>query len=223
MNKVVVIGGGAMGAIFAAGLAQAGQDVTVLDTAGELVDRINTEGITIGSGGELVVTKVPAATDPSCLSTTDLAIVFVKAHHTPSVAEALAAHLGQNAVVLSLQNGWGNSDVLAQSVDPARLVMGVTYHSGTVVSLGHVAHTGRGPTFVGPYETTAGMERARQIADTLNKAQFETTATADVRTEILEQAHPQCRDASRGCLYGSSGGRDAGSPRRCRSGGGFGQ
>jgi 2-dehydropantoate 2-reductase len=184
MNNIVVIGGGAMGSIFAVGLAKAGHDVTVLDTAGELVDRINTEGVTISSGGEQVVAKVPATTDPICLSRTELAIVFVKAHHTPSVAHALAAHLGEDAVVLSLQNGWGNSEVLAQSVAPARLVMGVTYHSGTVVSLGQVAHTGRGPTFVGPYEPAGGMGPARQIAETLTMAQFETSATADVRTEI---------------------------------------
>jgi predicted dinucleotide-binding enzyme len=99
MNKVVVIGGGAMGAIFAVGLAQVGRDVTVLDTATELVERINAEGIAISSGGELVVTKVPATTDPSCLSTTDLAIVFVKAHHTPSVAQALGGHLSSDAIV----------------------------------------------------------------------------------------------------------------------------
>jgi 2-dehydropantoate 2-reductase len=184
MNNVVVIGGGAMGAIFAVGLAQAGRDVTVLDTAGDLVDHINEEGITISSGGEVVVTKVPATTNPACLASTDLAIVFVKAHHTPSVAQALAGHLGSGSVVLSLQNGWGNSDVLAESVVAERLVMGVTYHSGTVVSLGQVAHTGRGPTFVGPYEATGGMDRARLVAETLTKAQFETSATADVRTEI---------------------------------------
>jgi 2-dehydropantoate 2-reductase len=187
MNNIVVIGGGAMGAIFAAGLAQAGRDVTVLDTAGELVDRIKGEGITIRSGGEVVVTKVPATTDPSCLSTSDLAIVFVKAHHTQSVAEALAAHLGEEAVVLSLQNGWGNSDLLAKSIPPERLVMGVTYHSGTVVSLGQVAHTGRGATFVGPYEVAAGIGRARLVANTLIEAQFETSATADVRTEIWKK------------------------------------
>jgi 2-dehydropantoate 2-reductase len=184
MNKVVVIGGGAMGAIFAVGLAQVGRDVTVLDTATELVERINAEGIAISSGGELVVTKVPATTDPSCLSTTDLAIVFVKAHHTPSVAQALGGHLSSDAIVLSLQNGWGNSDLLAEGVVPARLVMGVTYHSGTVVSPGQVAHTGRGPTFVGPYEATGGMDHARLVAEALTEAQFETSATADVRTEI---------------------------------------
>jgi 2-dehydropantoate 2-reductase len=184
MNKVVVVGGGAMGAMFAVGLAHAGQDVTVLDTASELVERINAEGITVTSGDEAAVTKVPATTDPDCLGHTDLAIVFVKAHHTPSVAQALADNLGGNAVVLSLQNGWGNADVLAQSVAPERLVMGVTYHSGTVVSLGQVAHTGRGPTFVGPYGTGANMDAAHQLAELLTRAQFETTATADVRTEI---------------------------------------
>jgi 2-dehydropantoate 2-reductase len=182
--KSIVVGGGAMGSIFAAGLAQAGEDVVVLDTATDLVESINAKGVSLQTVDGKVVTQLSATSDPTCLQMADLAVVFVKAHHTGAVARAFADHLGKATVVLTLQNGWGNADTLAKSMDVDNLVMGVTYHSGTVTSAASVAHTGRGPTFVGPYRADGDLTLAREVASTLVAAGFETTATADVRTEI---------------------------------------
>ncbi len=185
--KSIVVGGGAMGSIFAAGLAQAGEEVVVLDTATDLVQSINARGVSLQTADGKVVSQLSATSDPSCLQMADLAVVFVKAHHTGEVAQAFGDHLGKGTVVVTLQNGWGNADTLAHSVDVDNLVMGVTYHSGTVTSPGVVAHTGRGPTFVGPYKADGDLSLARDVASTLIAAGFETTATADVRTEIWKK------------------------------------
>ena len=208
--KSIVVGGGAMGSIFAAGLAQAGEDVVVLDSAAGLVDSINARGVSLETSEGKVVTRLSATTDPSCLGTADLVLVFVKAHHTAAVGTALENHVGQGTVVATLQNGWGNADTLAQSVAAEHLVMGVTYHSGTVISPASVAHTGRGPTFVGPYVAEGDPTLAGNVASTLMSAGFEATAAPDVRTEILEQTGPQRGHLAGLGHDGVAGGRDVG-------------
>jgi len=182
--KIVVVGGGAMGSIFSSGLAEIGEEVTVLDVAVTLVQQLSESGLTISKDGADTTVRLAVTTDAACLETAELVVIFVKAQHTSAVARTLEEHLNDGATVLSLQNGWGNADVLVGTVPSDRLVMGVTYHSGTVVSPGRVAHTGRGPTFVGPYDQDAELVRSEVVSGVLNRAGFETTATRQVRTEI---------------------------------------
>lgn len=182
--RIVLVGGGAMGCMFAAQLAQAGNDVAVLDSSREVVNHINADGVVVTQGNDRSVTKIEATADPAILKASELAIVFVKAHHTHAVAGSLAEHIGRGTGVLSLQNGWGNSDTLAAHIRSEQLVMGVTYHSCTVIGPGQVAHTGSGPTFIGPYEQGTGLGRAEEVAAALRAAGLDATATDEVRTEI---------------------------------------
>jgi 2-dehydropantoate 2-reductase len=183
--RTTVVGGGAMGSIFAAALAPQ-CDVTVLDVSDEVVSAVNTRGVRVSVGDGTAAVPVRATTDPG-EAIGDVVIVFVKAHHTPSVARTLGNHLAAGATVVSLQNGWGNADILASTVPPEQLVVGVTYHSCTTLAPGHVAHTGQGPTFVGPYLQDAAMDRAASIAALLAAAGFETAATSETRTEIWKK------------------------------------
>src|SRR5262249_36729031 len=110
-------------------------------------------------------------------------LVFVKAQHTSSAAAGLAPMVGRETAVASLQNGWGNADVIAQFVPPGQLVIGVTYHSATVLDRGHVRHSGQGLTVVGPYQAD-DLRHAQRIADVLASAGMEVSVTTEVRTEI---------------------------------------
>jgi len=185
--KVVVVGGGAMGGTFASALARGGNDVVILDASAEVTSEITRRGLEVVEDGETVVTQLRATCSPSEVGAIDLAVIFVKAQHTQSVADDMPAYLGSETIVVSLQNGWGNADVLAKALDGERLVVGVTYHSCTTLAPGRVAHTGRGQTVVGPYEQNADLASARVVAALLASGGFEVTATAGVRTEIWKK------------------------------------
>jgi 2-dehydropantoate 2-reductase len=176
-----------MGGAFAAEAVAAGCDVTVVDVSPELVDRVRTRGLTVESGTGPLRVPVPATTDPASVGPVDIALVFVKAHQTRAAADAVATLLGPDTVAVTLQNGWGNADVLASVLPAAQLVMGVTYHSCSAVEPGHVRHTGRGPTLVGPYLAGSEEAFARRAAAFLSDAGWEATATGDVRTEIWKK------------------------------------
>jgi 2-dehydropantoate 2-reductase len=95
--------------------------------------------------------------------------------------------VGAGTTVVSQQNGWGNADVLAGVYLPVQLVIGVTYHSAMVLEPGCVAHTGKGPTVVGPYLDGVPLDRAERVGALLSGAGIDTAVTPQVKTEVWKK------------------------------------
>jgi 2-dehydropantoate 2-reductase len=185
--KVAVVGAGAMGSIFGAGFQEGGHPTVLVDVAQPLVDKINADGVTIvGKDGTERTVRIPSTTEPGSLGQVDLAVFFVKCYHTASAAEMARPLVAPETVVASLQNGWGNGDVLAGIYDPAQIVAGVTYNSGTVLELGRVAHPGVGPTYLGPFAGES-VEGAERLAQALTDGGFEAKVTTPIRPEIWKK------------------------------------
>jgi 2-dehydropantoate 2-reductase len=138
--KIAVIGAGAMGSIFGARFTQAGHDTVLVDVATPLVDAINSDGVTILRGDDETTTRVPATTDPASVGEVDVVVFCTKCYHTAPAAEGARPLVGPDTVVASLQNGWGNGDVLAAVYPPEQIAVGVTYNSGLVQGPGRVLH-----------------------------------------------------------------------------------
>lgn len=190
--KIAVVGAGAMGSIFGARFHEAGHETMLVDVAQALVEKINADGVTIVAkeGGERTV-RVPATTDPTSVGQAELVVFFVKCYHTAPAAESARPLVGPETAVASLQNGWGNGDVLASVFPPEQVVVGVTYNSGTVLELGKVAHPGVGPTLMGPYagDSTVGAARlAEAIADAGLEAQVVTPVRPEVWKKLILNA-----------------------------------
>ena len=60
--------------------------------------------------------------------------------------------MGPDSVVLTLQNGYGNAEKLAEAVGQERVLAGVTSHGATMLGPGHIRHAGSGETHIGPTE-----------------------------------------------------------------------
>jgi 2-dehydropantoate 2-reductase len=184
--RIAVVGAGAMGSIFGARFTQGGHETVLIDVARPLVEKIAAKGVTIVRGDEETTTPVEATSDPASVGVCDAAVFFVKCYHTAAATETARPLVGPDTIVASLQNGWGNGDVLAASYDPAQVVVGVTYNSGTVLELGKVAHPGVGPTYVGAYEgvSSAGAER---LAAAIGDGGLEAHASPEIRPEIWKK------------------------------------
>lgn len=183
--RVAVLGGaGAMGGVFSAHLARAGHDVVIVDVWQEAVEAIARSGLVLEDpdGGPQTV-RIPATTRPEDVGPVDVVLVFVKCYHTEAAIRAATPLLDPRTAVLTLQNGWGNAERIARVVGQKRVLVGVTYHSATVLGPGRVRHTGRGPTYLGEWRAPPG-ERAERIARALTEAGLPTEATADVVREI---------------------------------------
>ena len=174
-----------MGSAIGALLAKAGHTVTLIDVWKDAVAAINRDGLKIqNKAGEVGVHRLRAVTTPAEVAgPVDLLLVFVKCYHTAEAVRSALPILGPNSTVLSLQNGWGNGPRIAEIVGKERVVLGVCYHSATVLGPGHVLHAGQGKTFIGELDG-AVTPRVRAIADAFSKAGLEIEASAQVLKEI---------------------------------------
>lgn len=177
--KIAVIGAGAMGSVVGGLLAKSGNDVTLIDVWRDAIEHINSKGLRIDDD----VVRVRATDKPSEIGPVDLAIVFVKCYHTEAAVRNALPIIGPDTVVLSLQNGWGNGPRIAKIVGEEKLILGVCYHSATVVGPGHVLHVGKGKTFMGA-SNGKFTKRVNEIVATFNQAGIEVVATENVLKEI---------------------------------------
>jgi 2-dehydropantoate 2-reductase len=193
--KITVVGGaGAMGGVWASRLSEAGHDVAILDVSRDALAAIGRDGLVVDQPDGTSKSFQLLATDQSAgIGVSDAVIFFTKAHHTASAAELARPVVDDHTTVVSLQNGWGNSDTLARVFAPEQIVTGVTYHSAKVVEPGHVAHTSdAGPTFVGPFTDGQTTNRANTVGEAMNSAGIATTVTPQVKTEVWKKLILNC-------------------------------
>lgn len=175
--QIGIIGTGAMGSLLAAHLAPHA-DVTVVGTWTDGVRAIETYGIRLEQDGKEIRVPVRAVRDPRQCAPVDLALVAVKGHQTARAAAWARMVLKPEGIALTLQNGLGNFETLAEQVGLARAAMGVSMQGATLLGPGHVRHAGRGPTTLGTTRST--YDHLAQAAALLNHAGLETHLTDDV-------------------------------------------
>ncbi|MBB6409190.1 ketopantoate reductase family protein [Mesorhizobium sangaii] len=187
MKIAILGGGGAMGGIFGGYLARAGNDVTLIDVSKAAVTAINDNGLTIEEkDGSQPVIKVSASDNPASVGPVDLIINFVKCYHTEAAVRAAAPMIAGDTAVLSLQNGWGNAPRIASIVGEDRVLVGLTYHGGTLLAPGRVKHPGSGMTYIGEL-TGKPTERLGKVIDVFRAAQIETTQSERILDEVWKK------------------------------------
>jgi 2-dehydropantoate 2-reductase len=209
--RIAVVGAGAMGSIFGARFSQAGHETLLVDVAAPLVEAINAEGVTVVRGDDETTTRVPATADPASVGPVDLVVFFVKCYHTASAAELARPLVGPETVVASLQNGWGNGDVLAGVYPAGQIAVGVTYNSGLLQAPGRVVHPAEQPTFVGAFDNGDGPGPTR-LAEALNDAMLEASVVSPVRPEIWKKLILNAATLPTAALTGMNAGALTASP-----------
>ncbi len=177
--RIVVVGCGAVGSLFAANLAQLEDaEVWAYDLAQDHVDAINQHGLRLTGAGE-VVGRVQATSDPGELPPCDFGIVATKCMHTEPAIAACARAFADGAVC-SVQNGVGNEEVIAEHA--GRVIRGTTFPAGRIVEPGHIQWDVKGETTIGPFEPKpAPIEEVERLADACTRAGLPTTAVPDAR------------------------------------------
>jgi 2-dehydropantoate 2-reductase len=150
MERVCVIGAGAIGSLFAGHLA-AVADVSVLTRRADHAEALNREGLHISGRSERHA-QVLASSDPDALPDFDLGIVATKAAGLEGAVESLRGRF-PGAAIMTVLNGLGAEEAV-RAAGSWPIISGVTFMSGTRHSDTHVEYVLDTETWLGPYEDT---------------------------------------------------------------------
>lgn len=161
--RILILGPGALGTVLGNQLRQGGAEVT-------FVGRDGPRGPTAGA---------------------ELAIVAVKSGETDPALARLIPILGPETAVVSLQNGLGNVEKIAERVAPERTFGGSTTHAARRLASGEVLHTAKGETRIAPFARD-GLARGQAIADALTARGLPTTCEPDLAVLLWEKLAVSC-------------------------------
>ena len=207
MTRILVVGCGAIGSLFAAHLARVdGVEVWAYDVSPVLVDAINTGGLRI-DGAESFTSVVNARTSAADIPACDFGIVATKSEHTASAVSAVASVL-KDAAVASVQNGVGNEELVAESV--RAVIRGSTLVAGSIVSPGVVHFDASGDTWLGPFEPSPASDaQISRLAALITEGGLPAHALADSRgaqwTKLIFNAANNSLCAATGLSIGQLG------------------
>jgi len=178
-TRVAVLGCGAIGSLYAAHLSRAaGVQVWAVDPWREHVEAIRAGGLRVTGLGDFVA-PVHAVTDAAELPPCRLAIVATKSLHTRAAVLAARAALA-DASVVSVQNGVGNEELIAELVP--RVIRGTIVTAGAVTAPGVVRYDAPGDTYLGPFEPSpAPAGDIALLARLLNEGGLATHDVPDAR------------------------------------------
>lgn len=185
--KICVLGAGALGCAIGASLAQAGSEVWLINRSEKHVAAINANGLElVGERASRRVT-VRAATSCDGIGAADLVIVLVKSFDTRAAMEGAKDILGPHTLVLSLQNGLGHEDVLAEFVGRSRVLAGKTYVGGVLLGPGRIISGTEGKhTYIGELDGSTS-DRVMRIANEFSRAGLATTVSADILATMWDK------------------------------------
>lgn len=152
--RFAIMGAGAVGCYFGGMLARAGHQVTLIGR-GAHVQAIRQQGLRLDTQTFDETLHVSATTDVAAVRDAQIVLFCVKSTDTVSAAAQIAPHLDPAAIVLSLQNGVENAELLKAAL-PQQVIAAVVYVATEMAGPGHLRHHGRGELTIG---ASAASER----------------------------------------------------------------
>ena len=214
--RILVFGAGAVGSVLGGLLARAGHAVTLLGRASHL-EAIRSRGLSIeGIWGSHLIHELSTAASPEELAdhVFDLILLTVKAYDTSDAIAALRALDNSSTTIVSVQNGYGNTQSLQSAFGDGR-VLGARIITGVELSgPGRVIVTVSADDIrLGPPSGEADlMPRARELAGVLQAAGIPITATDRYREFLWSKILYNCALNPLGALLRAAYGELAENP-----------
>jgi 2-dehydropantoate 2-reductase len=186
MQHIVIVGAGAMGCLFAARLAEAGVSVMLVDVDPKRLALLNSEGIVLSDDDGERTVPVNAALAGDVAAPADLVLVFTKGMHSAAAARSVAHLADGNVYALTLQNGIGNAEAIAEVFTPARVLMGVTDLPADLVGTRRIESHGQGHIRLGGFAAEA-QPAAQAVAALLNRGRLNAEADEAIQAAVWEK------------------------------------
>ena len=160
--RIAVVGTGAIGSFYGGKLAVGGRDVHFLVRGG--FDQIKRSGIRIcGKKENFHVANAQVYQTPTEIGPCDLVLIALKATNNDTMLEVIPPLLHRDTILLTLQNGLGNEEFLAQHFGAERVMGGLCFICLNRISPGLIEHLDYGHLNLGQLADVA-KERTHNLA-----------------------------------------------------------
>lgn len=179
--KIAVIGPGSMGLLYGAKLSVCA-DVVLVGNNAEHIEEINKNSVAIKRDGKETKYNVRAVLNGEEKENADLIILFTKAYLTKDALEQNKDLIGSDTILLSLQNGVGHEEVLAEFTSDKNILIGTTGQGSYRENAYTIVNSGLGDTAIGAVSDE--FEGIDKIKDIFEKSDFPCTVSDNIRHMI---------------------------------------
>jgi 2-dehydropantoate 2-reductase len=184
--NVAIVGAGAMGSLFAARLADAGENVVLLEACPDVRAARIRDGVLLATQDGVTARPI-ACCDPSRFDVPqELLLVATKAQDTAAALATTAHLIAGQGYALSLQNGLTAMEAFSALLPPERILLGVTDLAADRQD-GRIWSAGSGDVRIGSFVPGAAEPAVTAVAAMFNRAGLPTICEWDVRVAIWEK------------------------------------
>jgi 2-dehydropantoate 2-reductase len=182
VGKVAVIGSGSVGLYYGGKLAASGVDVHFLLRSG--FDEARQRGISIFSvnSEDVHLVRPKIFREVHDIGPCDVVIVALKATSNSALTSLVPPLLHDGTILLTLQNGLGNEELLAALFAAERVLGGLCFVCLTRRTAASVDHFGHGTLSIGEYGR-APLERTRVLVEAFCESGIDARLVDDLATE----------------------------------------
>lgn len=183
MLKIAIIGGGAIGSLFAAKLSPLAE-VWLFSQWQDHINVIQQRGLRLTEldGAKITVNVNATAALEQINRPVDVVIIAVKSHQTIIASRRAAALLGQTGIAISVQNGLGHLEQIGAILGKERVLQGVISHGATLLGPGHIRHAGTGPVYLATRPNI--QAQLQHLQNLFNQVGFETNLATNLDTVL---------------------------------------
>jgi 2-dehydropantoate 2-reductase len=185
--RFAIFGVGAIGGYFGARLIQAGEDVTFI-ARGDTLKALRKKGLRVDSiKGDVVLSPVTVTDDPATVGVVDVVLLGVKTWQVPEAGKSIQPLIGEETIVLPLQNGVEAADRLAEILGSENVCGGLAKIFSFMVRPGHIQHSGLEPYIAFGELDNQQTRRVVTLLQTLKDAGIKAEIPSDITAALWEK------------------------------------
>ena len=166
IQKVAILGAGAMGAYFASSFFDTAGFSTVLIAKGHRLDKLKTKGLVVNEKSY----AIPVIHPDEATSTMDLIIVALKHHHLEEAAKGLEKLVGDSTTIISVMNGLESEEYIGSIYGMDKMLYAISVAIDAVRQGNQITYTNPGKHYFGEAVNTHLSQRVLRLEKAFDRA-----------------------------------------------------